>query len=59
MKILNDIACKLNWIWIEMKLNSNTLSWIKFQLNWKKMGCKLVEKVLKICKHEYDVEKII
>ncbi len=49
---------ELNLDWNEiLKLNSNTLSWIDFQLNWKEMGCKLVEKVLKICKHEYDVEK--
>jgi hypothetical protein len=30
MKILNDVACKLNWIWIEMKFYS-------VEFNWKEM----------------------
>ncbi len=66
MTILNDIACKLNWIRIALiqilKLNSTTLNeiWIliliQFNNNWKKMRYKLLEKTWKSI-HEYGVEK--
>ncbi len=43
MKILNDIACIL-FKYIEWNFKST-----KIKFNWKKVGCKLVEKIMKIC----------
>jgi hypothetical protein len=40
MRILNEIACNLNWFPIQQR--------IKIQLNWKKMKWKLAENLLKI-----------
>jgi hypothetical protein len=48
MKILNGIACKLNWIWIALKpiqFNSDLINWIQIpklngiqiQLKWNEM----------------------
>jgi len=61
MKILNDIACNLNWIGI-LKFDWNLMNlkikefhpifkfeWIQFKFSWREMGHKLVQKVLKIC----------
>jgi hypothetical protein len=51
MKILNNIACNLNWIELNSdstKFKSTTglrLDWIQFKFNWKEMRI-LVEKVL-------------
>ncbi len=44
---LNWIHISLNWVqihWLKFELNR-----IEFEFNWKQMGCKLVEKILKIC----------
>ncbi len=61
MKILNNIACKLNSIefifiefkwYIELISNSNSI--------WKKMWYRSMHKILKICSfiiHDYDVGK--
>jgi hypothetical protein len=60
MKILNDIACKLNSIQfnskklIEFKYIKCKLNLAKFnqtiglKFHWKKMGWKLVDKIFKI-----------
>jgi hypothetical protein len=63
MKIMNEsIACNLNWFEFKF-LNSNEISSIKlhklkwnldfiefqFQFNWRKIGWKLLNKLLKIC----------
>jgi hypothetical protein len=44
MKILYDIACNLYWM--------------EFKFNWKEMGCKLMQKVLKKI-HDYDIKKTL
>jgi hypothetical protein len=53
MKILNDIACNLNWIHFEfnliqiLKFKSNTLYPIQIQL--RRNGMQIGAKILKIC----------
>jgi hypothetical protein len=55
MKVLNDIACNLNWIEI---LNLNAIHWIGFWFNWIEMGCKFVKKYWNFI-FNYAVEKEI
>jgi hypothetical protein len=51
---------ELNLDWNEiLKLNSNMLSWIEFQLNWKEMGCKLMRKYWKFANMSMMLKKYI
>jgi hypothetical protein len=51
MKLSNDIACIL-FKYIEWNFNST-----KFKCNWKKVECKLVEKIIKKFSWIYGVGK--
>lgn len=61
MKILYNIVCKLNLIWIEIqfKLDLIKMKWIVFEFTFdsiEEKGMQTMEKILKfVC--EYGVEK--